>query len=111
MQVWVCIVASTLAMGPVVGVVSWAMRQYPGDTDPSYPLHVLSFNMFRSVVMQGNLLPATRWPDRFILFFWFLFCFYISGETLWVSLFILCFFSLSITIFSPTLLEIFFSHV
>ena len=82
MQVWVCIVASTLAMGPVVGVVSWAMHQYPGDTDPSYPLHVLSFNMFRNIVVQGNLLPATRWPDRFILFFWFLFCFYISGESL-----------------------------
>ncbi|KAK3882211.1 hypothetical protein Pcinc_013384 [Petrolisthes cinctipes] len=32
------------------------------------------FNVFRTIVIQGNLLPARSWPIRLVLFSWFAFC-------------------------------------
>ncbi|XP_042861234.1 ionotropic receptor 93a-like [Penaeus japonicus] len=42
-----------------------------------FPLHALSFNLFRNLVVQGNLLHVKGWPGRFVFFFWYLFCFYV----------------------------------
>ncbi|XP_037788568.1 uncharacterized protein LOC119583929 [Penaeus monodon] len=61
-------------------VVLLAPPSTPGISAPrprTFPLHALSFNFFRNLVVQGNLLRVKGWPGRFVLFFWYLFCFYI----------------------------------
>ena len=80
MQVWVCIAAATLAIGPVV----WVVMRSSGIV---LPLHVTSFNMFRSFVVQTNFLPPRSTSLRFVFLFWYFFCYIIYGE--WrISLFL-----------------------
>ncbi|XP_063591946.1 glutamate receptor ionotropic, delta-2-like [Penaeus indicus] len=80
LEVWLCIIFSTLAVGPVMKGVLLAPPSPPGVSAPlprPFPLHALSFNFFRNLVVQGNLLRVKGWPGRFVFFFWYLFCFYV----------------------------------
>lgn len=38
------------------------------------------FNMFRSIIIQGNLLPASSWSLRLFFFTWYAFCVILYGE-------------------------------
>ncbi|KAK7085913.1 hypothetical protein SK128_018158 [Halocaridina rubra] len=83
MQVWLCIAVSTLLIGPVLRLETIVMKSYMeernGDEKFDYSTNNFSFNAFRSLVVQSNLLQAKYWPHRFIFIFWYLFCFYISA--------------------------------
>lgn len=79
LQVWASIAAATLAMGPVVWVVM-------GTSDGGLPLHVTTFNMFRSLVVQSNFLPPRSSSLRFVLLFWYFFCYIVYGTWRLLSL-------------------------
>ncbi|KAK3867483.1 hypothetical protein Pcinc_027053 [Petrolisthes cinctipes] len=76
--VWALIGVATVVMGPVLWVVVWAQRGEGGDTPPPPPrpsLQQLTFNMFRSLVVQENLLVSQDWPLRFVFIAWYFFCY------------------------------------
>ncbi|XP_069193537.1 glutamate receptor ionotropic, delta-2-like [Procambarus clarkii] len=75
-EVWVCILASTVAVGPLVSVVGRVVALYT-ERPPHRQLPEYSFHVFRSLVSQGNLLRPSNWPHRLLFFCWYLFCFYI----------------------------------
>ncbi|XP_068229256.1 glutamate receptor ionotropic, delta-1-like [Palaemon carinicauda] len=75
-MVWLCIVISALAIGPVVSLETWFMRRILGkDTGPHYNLQDSSFNLFRSLVVQNNGLSEDFWAHKFTFLGWYLFCF------------------------------------
>ncbi|XP_042234304.1 glutamate receptor ionotropic, delta-2-like [Homarus americanus] len=74
LKVWLCITVSTVAIGPLMSLLG-LMLCVSGH--PHYQLRDYSFNMFRNMVTQGNLLTTPHWPLRLMFFFWYLFCFYI----------------------------------
>ncbi|KAK4313231.1 hypothetical protein Pmani_015409 [Petrolisthes manimaculis] len=37
-------------------------------------VEMFCFNMFRTIIIQGNLLPASSWPLRLVFFSWYAFC-------------------------------------
>ncbi|XP_064120868.1 uncharacterized protein LOC135225510 isoform X2 [Macrobrachium nipponense] len=72
-EVWICIIISTAAIGPVLFGVSKAAAKM--KTSESSPLEQsYAFNMFRNIVNQGNSLDLGLWSERIILLCWFLFC-------------------------------------
>ncbi|XP_069171820.1 probable glutamate receptor isoform X1 [Procambarus clarkii] len=74
--VWLLLVAATLAIGPVLSSVSWVMELYTGKKwDRS--IQQYTFNMFRNMVVQGNLIVSGYWPHRIIFLSWYLFTFYV----------------------------------
>ncbi|XP_066948573.1 glutamate receptor ionotropic, delta-2-like [Macrobrachium rosenbergii] len=74
-QVWICLAAAVLFLGPVAYLVSYAVTKYKyQEADEKLDLNWYTFNAFRSIVLQGNYIEAGSWPTRFILFVWFVFC-------------------------------------
>ncbi|XP_068224163.1 glutamate receptor-like [Palaemon carinicauda] len=82
-QVWLCIIAFTLIIGPVAYTAVKANRMNIGEDIHDLDLQVSTFNMFRNLVNQGNQLHLRYWPQRFLVFSWILFCLIISG---WLTL-------------------------
>ncbi|XP_050727853.1 glutamate receptor ionotropic, delta-1-like [Eriocheir sinensis] len=76
--VWGMVTAVTLAMGFVLAAVVWVREQYVGRGRMArLTLNTLSFTVFRSLVVQGNLLFPKETPLRIIFLFWYMFCFII----------------------------------
>ncbi|XP_071522288.1 probable glutamate receptor [Panulirus ornatus] len=73
-QVWLGIAVSTLAIGPILAALTKMMAQYV-TWPPLHQTSDYSFNMYRSLVVQSNLIVSRNWPIRFVFFFWYLFCF------------------------------------
>ncbi|XP_068229792.1 glutamate receptor ionotropic, delta-2-like [Palaemon carinicauda] len=73
-KVWICIALSTLIIGPLLTLESLFMKKYLKRDDVDTNLENFSFNMFRSLVVQTNRVPARYWPHRFTFVFWYLFC-------------------------------------
>ncbi|XP_068247580.1 glutamate receptor ionotropic, delta-2-like [Palaemon carinicauda] len=76
LMMWLLLVTAVALIGPILRAFSWAMEKYLLEA-PEGSLQVYSFNMYRSMVLQGNYIITPHWPHRFIFFFWYLFCFYI----------------------------------
>ncbi|XP_066967133.1 glutamate receptor ionotropic, delta-2-like [Macrobrachium rosenbergii] len=74
--VWLLLVLATLLVGPLLSLFSWVVDRYM-SAPPDSSLQMFTFNMFRSMVLQGNMISTEHWPHRFIFLFWYLFCFYI----------------------------------
>ncbi|XP_068247831.1 glutamate receptor ionotropic, delta-2-like [Palaemon carinicauda] len=74
--VWMLLMTAVALIGPLLSCVDWVMSKYLSAV-PRGSLQMFSFNMYRNVVLQGNLINSTHWPHRFIFFFWYLFCLYI----------------------------------
>ncbi|XP_068200308.1 uncharacterized protein [Palaemon carinicauda] len=75
-QVWVCIIASVLVIGPIVALMS---KVPSTGGHPVLAFQMFSFNMFRSIVVQGNRLQATSLSQRFVLVTWYMFCLIVSA--------------------------------
>ncbi|XP_068202303.1 glutamate receptor ionotropic, kainate 2-like [Palaemon carinicauda] len=77
--VWICIVISTLAMGPILWLYSKLSLRSSGEENTEVPLRTFSFNVFRNLTNQGNLFITERWPLRILFFFWYIFCLNVSA--------------------------------
>ncbi|XP_071537682.1 glutamate receptor ionotropic, delta-1-like [Panulirus ornatus] len=77
-DVWLCICVFTALAGPLLYKVTRFLVLYVGEQDiADYSLQSFSFNVYRNLMVQGNLITSHRWSLRFIFFSWYLFCFYI----------------------------------
>ncbi|KAK4313215.1 hypothetical protein Pmani_015392 [Petrolisthes manimaculis] len=96
---WITVVLVTLLMGPLGYLFSRVHHQLTQTFDsthnersrnvgPSFDsgrikwgsepglrgVEMFCFNMFRTIIIQGNLLPASSWPLRLVFFSWYAFC-------------------------------------
>ncbi|KAK4313236.1 hypothetical protein Pmani_015413 [Petrolisthes manimaculis] len=96
---WIILVIVTLLMGPLGYLFSRVHHQLTQTFDsthnersrnvgPSFDsgrikwgsepglrgVEMFCFNMFRTIIIQGNLLPASSWPLRLVFFSWYAFC-------------------------------------
>ncbi|XP_071542916.1 glutamate receptor ionotropic, delta-2-like, partial [Panulirus ornatus] len=72
-MVWVLIVVATAVLGPAA---VWLVHRCRADGDGLQPtLHTLAFNVFRSLVGQGNTTPAPTWSLRLLFGCWYFFCY------------------------------------
>ncbi|ROT83246.1 hypothetical protein C7M84_023582 [Penaeus vannamei] len=75
-EVWGLLSLATLLVGPILWLISVAKEElvlkgiWRADSLSNY-----SFNMYRSMVVQGNKAEMEQWSHRFVLFTWFFFCF------------------------------------
>lgn len=81
-QVWALIGVVTVALGPVLWVMVWPQRVEGGNkaAGPRHSLQQLTFNMFRSLVVQGNLVESQDWSLRLVFIAWYFFCYNVYGE-------------------------------
>ncbi|KAK4313222.1 hypothetical protein Pmani_015399 [Petrolisthes manimaculis] len=98
-QTWIIVVLVTLLMGPLGYLFSRVHHQLTQTFDsthnersrnvgPSFDsgrikwgsepglrgVEMFCFNMFRTIIIQGNLLPASSWPLRLVFFSWYAVC-------------------------------------
>ncbi|KAK4313218.1 hypothetical protein Pmani_015395 [Petrolisthes manimaculis] len=98
-QTWITVVLVTLLMGPLGYLFSRVHHQLTQTFDsthnersrnvgPSFDsgrikwgsepglrgVEMFCFNMFRTIIIQGNLLPASSWPLRLVFFSWYAVC-------------------------------------
>ncbi|KAK8380493.1 hypothetical protein O3P69_016827 [Scylla paramamosain] len=78
-QVWVCIAAATLAVGPVAFILATLMDAYVSPLPSRRGPHEYSFHMFRNLVVQTNLIKTSELPHRILFISWILFCFYVCA--------------------------------
>ncbi|XP_071526270.1 uncharacterized protein [Panulirus ornatus] len=77
-EVWLCICLVTLLVGPILYLVTRLLVAYTEEEDRAqYSLQNFSFNMYRNLMVQSNLIISHRWSLRFLFFCWYLFSFYI----------------------------------
>ncbi|KAK4313220.1 hypothetical protein Pmani_015397 [Petrolisthes manimaculis] len=98
-QTWITVILVTLLMGPLGYLFSRVHHQLTQTFDsthnersrnvgPSFDsgrikwgsepglrgVEMFCFNMFRTIIIQGNLLPASSWPLRLVFFSWYAVC-------------------------------------
>ncbi|XP_071526277.1 glutamate receptor ionotropic, delta-1-like [Panulirus ornatus] len=79
-QVWLCICLATVLVGPLLYMVTRLLVVYLDEEDSvHYSLQSFSFNMYRNLMVQGNLITSHRWSLRFIFITWYFFSFYIQA--------------------------------
>ncbi|XP_068227656.1 glutamate receptor ionotropic, delta-1-like [Palaemon carinicauda] len=73
LEVWVSLIAATLAIGPLL-----SLQRVVSDTilkkRTRVGLQEFSFNMFRTLTIQGNRLRSHLWSQRLLFFSWYSFC-------------------------------------
>ncbi|XP_042857155.1 glutamate receptor ionotropic, delta-2-like [Penaeus japonicus] len=75
-EVWGLLSLATLLVGPILWLISWAKEKHVlRGTWHADSLSNYTFNMFRSMVVQGNKTEMLQWSHRFLLFTWFFFCY------------------------------------
>ncbi|XP_068229817.1 glutamate receptor ionotropic, delta-2-like [Palaemon carinicauda] len=79
LQVWLIIAMIVLLMGPVMYADSYLLKKFLQESSPPLGLQWCSFNMFRNIVVQGNLIRSRFWSQRFLLFLWYFSCLIISA--------------------------------
>ncbi|XP_068228807.1 glutamate receptor ionotropic, delta-2-like [Palaemon carinicauda] len=57
---------------------TWILKKAVGTVPKGYGVNNSLFNIFRSLVRQENLLSSPYWSQKFIFFFWYIFCLVIS---------------------------------
>ncbi|XP_068204604.1 probable glutamate receptor [Palaemon carinicauda] len=72
LQVWIGITISVLGTATILALQSKMLDLY--RINRMLNVEEYYFNIFRSLVIQGNMIKAKLWSQRFILFFWYLFC-------------------------------------
>ncbi|XP_068229574.1 glutamate receptor ionotropic, delta-2-like [Palaemon carinicauda] len=77
-QVWMYFIGIILFMGPIMKVFSMGSKSFSTEKQ-TLDLPVYSFNMFRNVVNQGNLLPTKESAQRIVLVFWFYYCLIVTA--------------------------------
>ncbi|XP_071526283.1 glutamate receptor ionotropic, delta-2-like [Panulirus ornatus] len=81
LNVWLCICLVTVLVGPLLYMVTRLLVVYLDEEDSvHYSLQSFSFNMYRNLMVQGNLITSHRWCLRFIFISWYFFSLCISGE-------------------------------
>ncbi|KAG7167501.1 Glutamate receptor ionotropic, delta-1-like 22 [Homarus americanus] len=78
-RIWLMVVAMTMLMGPILSVVGLVRARYLQE-GVRYSLLTYAFNVFRSLVVQNNLISSQHWEQRIIFFAWYFFCFTIYEE-------------------------------
>ncbi|XP_042224799.1 glutamate receptor ionotropic, delta-2-like isoform X2 [Homarus americanus] len=73
-RIWLMVVAMTMLMGPILSVVGLVRARYLQE-GVRYSLLTYAFNVFRSLVVQNNLISSQHWEQRIIFFAWYFFCF------------------------------------
>ncbi|XP_068228707.1 glutamate receptor ionotropic, kainate glr-3-like [Palaemon carinicauda] len=76
---WICIILSLLCMGPILVVESWIVKTYRGEEHVGYDISSSSFNIFRVLMKQEDLLTTKYWPSRLTSLFWYFFCFIVAA--------------------------------
>ncbi|XP_071526281.1 probable glutamate receptor [Panulirus ornatus] len=77
-EVWLCICLATVLVGPLLYMVSRLLVVHLDEEDSvHYSLQSFSFNMFRNLMNQCNLIISRRWSIRFLFISWYLFSFYL----------------------------------
>ncbi|ROT85328.1 putative glutamate receptor ionotropic, delta-1 [Penaeus vannamei] len=77
-KVWAALVLSVAVIGPLLATINHLTSFYLGGKD-HFSSREFAFNMFRNLVVQGNLISSARWPLRCVFFSWYLFCFYVCA--------------------------------
>ncbi|XP_068238588.1 probable glutamate receptor [Palaemon carinicauda] len=72
-EIWFCVTLAVLLMGPVVYSIEYVVNKYVEDHN-KIDFQWFHFNIFRSIVNQGNHIREESSPLRVVLTFWFLFC-------------------------------------
>ncbi|XP_068201596.1 glutamate receptor ionotropic, delta-2-like [Palaemon carinicauda] len=78
-QVWIYIIVTTLAIGPIMKIGS-KLSQNIGTEESSLSLENYAFYMFRNLVVQGNPIVTKHWSQRLILISWYLYCFIVYAH-------------------------------
>ncbi|XP_064080693.1 glutamate receptor ionotropic, delta-1-like [Macrobrachium nipponense] len=83
-QVWIIIVVSCLAMGPILKLEYKVLARYLREKkvpkkEAQLSSSTYAFNMFRSLMLQGNPIETPCWSRRFIFYFWYIFCLMVSA--------------------------------
>ncbi|XP_045129467.1 glutamate receptor ionotropic, delta-1-like [Portunus trituberculatus] len=77
-EVWLCIVVAVAAVGPFLYLVTRLLVHVLDHPDqPHYTPQELTFNMYRNLMVQNNLITTSSWVLKLIFFGWYLFSFYI----------------------------------
>ncbi|XP_066948590.1 glutamate receptor ionotropic, delta-2-like [Macrobrachium rosenbergii] len=72
--VWCLLAVSTLLMGFIVRLFAWAQRRLmAGDSEEDLSVSEITFNIFRSWVIQGCLIDPRSWCARSLFYSWFFF--------------------------------------
>lgn len=86
-QVWFCIVVAVAAVGPFLYLVTRLLVHVLDHPDQTrYTPQELTFNMYRNLMVQNNLITTSSWVLKLIFFGWYLFSFYIYGESVLLRL-------------------------
>ncbi|XP_071536863.1 glutamate receptor ionotropic, delta-2-like [Panulirus ornatus] len=77
-EVWMCICLMTALVGPLLYIVTRFLVLYLEEKDSVYyTLEIFTFNMYRSMMIQGNLIISHHWSIRFVFICWYLFSLYV----------------------------------
>ncbi|XP_068220145.1 glutamate receptor ionotropic, delta-2-like [Palaemon carinicauda] len=72
-MVWALIILATLFLCLILKTLSMVTESRMGQTSTG-SLQVISFNVFRTIINQGNLISVSLWSHRCIFFAWYSFC-------------------------------------
>ncbi|XP_076055286.1 glutamate receptor ionotropic, delta-2-like [Oratosquilla oratoria] len=99
LEVWLCLLGTVCSAGLVVLIVTLATHSVVPDSTNNPKLELgqvlwYSFNLFRSLVIQGNLLSPRRAAPRIVTLAWYFFCLnmYIVYSGILISFLMLPFF-------------------
>ncbi|KAK7076309.1 hypothetical protein SK128_001033 [Halocaridina rubra] len=85
-MVWLCISFAILILGSLLKIMTMIMKSYLNEKEvderdklqmQKFTLERFTFNIYRSLLIQSNLLETSFWPHRLVYIFWYLFCFYV----------------------------------
>ncbi|XP_068229311.1 probable glutamate receptor [Palaemon carinicauda] len=80
-KVWICLTAIVLMISPVIYIISHLRSRYHTDEeDVKDDIQWYAFNMFRSIIVQGNYIHTKSGPTRLLLVIWFLCCLIFSAS-------------------------------
>ncbi|XP_066980911.1 glutamate receptor ionotropic, delta-2-like [Macrobrachium rosenbergii] len=72
-MVWGLIILSILSLGLILRVLS-NLTEYCLEQESIGTLQAVTFNIFRSVINQGNQISVALWSHRCVFFAWYSFC-------------------------------------
>ncbi|XP_066983160.1 glutamate receptor ionotropic, delta-2-like [Macrobrachium rosenbergii] len=78
-QVWICIMATTLVMGPLAYLASVSLDPDGKEGLSLKKAQEYSFGIFSNLVLQDNRITPVKWPEKVIFLSWYLFCLVVSA--------------------------------
>ncbi|XP_068215576.1 uncharacterized protein [Palaemon carinicauda] len=73
-EVWICLIIAAVMIGPIAYVEAILSHSCQENGPLKTNLQDYSYNMFRNIVNQGNLLSFSYWSQRILVYSWFLYC-------------------------------------